>query len=492
MKEALSPSSPPKTAIGRGVFIGIALPLALYLSVALTLLGVEKFHYVLAGGKRFATFPNSASHLGISLSYLALVLLHLVWFLGTPSSAYSYPKFSKILQRTGVFLVLAYGAYPLGNDIYLYLHSGLMNLSHVDPFRVQAGAFTSELSTFVDWKQTSTYGPISQLLFTGSAALVAIHPILAIYGLKVFCLIAHIANGFLIWKILPPNLQGKLAIAYLLSPVLLMEQVGSAHVDVFVATSILLMALCLFKGLYSRAFLAIWGGFLTKTIPVIWLPLLLCFLVRKRRWDSLLLGLLASIAIAIGLWKTVLPSPESWSSLLNPGVVGQYQSSLPALLRAWLETFKALVPEAPSPTEQKYWLLQFSRYVLIGFAAFYVWVVLQIFRRPSYSSMTLLEDMGWVTLVLMLYATSWLMPWYVSILYAMAAVLPSARLFGLTVLMFGVSSSAMYWLQGDAGLRSLMAIGLPTFTILAGSWVLKGERKQRGQENLRCEEQGES
>lgn len=478
MKEALSPSAPPKAAISNGAFIGIALPLAFYLSVALTLLGVEKFHYVLAGGKRFATFPNLASHLGISLSYLALVLLHVVWFLGTPTSAYSYPKFFSLLQRTGAFLALAFVSYPLGNDIYLYLHSGLMNLSHVDPFTVQVGAFTSELSPFIDWKQTSTYGPISQRLFTGAATLVSIHPILAIYGFKVVCLLAHILNGFLVWKILPPNVRGKFAIAYLLAPVLLMEQVGSAHVDVFVSTSILLIAICLFKGLYSRAFLAIWGGFLTKTIPVIWLPLLLCFLVRKGRWINLLLGLLASIAIAIGLWKTALPSVASWSSLLNPGVVGQYQSSLPALLRAWLETFKALDPTAPSSTVQKYWLLQFSRYTLVGFAAFYAWVVLQIFRRPSYSAMTLLEDMGWVTLVLMLYATSWLMPWYVSILYAMAVVLPGARLFGLTVLMFGVSSSAMYWLVGDAGLRSLVAIGLPTFTMLAGAWVLRGERER--------------
>ncbi len=437
MKETLPPPSPPKVTIGAAAFIGIALPLALYLSGALTILGIEKFHYVLAGGKRFATFPNLASHLGISLSYLALVLLHVVWFLGTPASAYSYPKFSSLLQRAGIFLVLAFVAYPLGNDIYLYLHSGLMNLSAIDPFTLQAGAFTSELSPFVDWKQTSTYGPISQRLFTAAAVLVTLHPVLAIYGFKVFCLLAHILNGLLVWKILPPNMRGKVAIAYLLAPVLLMEQVGSAHVDVFVSTSILLTALCLFKGLYSRAFLAIWGGFLTKTIPVIWLPLLLCFLVRKRRWVNLLLGLLASIAIAIGLWKTVLPNLASWSSLLNPGVVGQYQSSLPALLRAGLETFKALDPAAPSPAAQKYWLLQFS--------AFYAWVVLQIFRRPAYSAMTLLEDMGWVALVLMLYATSWLMPWYVSILYAIAAVLPSARLFGLTVLMFGVSSSAMYY-----------------------------------------------
>jgi alpha-1,6-mannosyltransferase len=102
-------------------------------------------------------------------------------------------------------------------------------------------------------------------------------------------------------------------------------------------------------------------------------------------------------------------------------------------------------------------------------------MLLRLFRK-CISPARLLEDLGWVTLVLMLYATSWLMPWYVSVLYAIAAVLPAARVFGITVLMFGLSSASMYWLQGDAGLRSLVAIGLPTLAIMVFSGMRPTEK----------------
>jgi alpha-1,6-mannosyltransferase len=457
--------------IRSGVFIGLALPLTLYLSSGLVVLGLDKFHYILAGGKKFATFPDFPNHLGLSLTYLVLVLIHLLWFLGTQPS-YKCPHFSQALQQCAIFLGLAFLAYPLGNDVYLYLHFGLMNLSHVDPFTTDAGAFISGLSPFVDWKQTSTYGPISQLLFTIAAATIQFHPLIAVYAFKAICLAVHIFNGYLIWQTLPINQREKIAIAYLLCPVLLMEQVGSAHVDVFVCTGILLLAICFIKGHYARAFLPLWGGFLAKTLPVIWMPMLICFLIRKGRWLKLLLGLLASLSIAITLSQTILFTVDAWRSLFNPGVTGQYQSSIHALLRAWMETLKSFIPEAPSSSQQKYLLLALSRYTLIGFSLFYCWILWQLFCKPIYSASKFLEDIGWVTLTLMVFATSWVMPWYVSSLYAIAAILPNARLFGLTVLMFGVSSSAMYWLQGDSGLRSLVSVGIPALTLLFGSKLL--------------------
>lgn len=454
------------------MLVGAALPLAAYLCVALTWLGLEKYHYILAGGKKFATFPDPASHLGISLAYLALVLLHLVWVLGSDRPLL-FPTFASLFKRAAVFLLLALIAYPLGNDLYLYLHVGLMNLSDVDPYLVPAGSFISQLSPFVDWKQTSTYGPISQLFFTLSAATIPLHPVVAVYVFKSICLIAHVCNGYLVWRLLPQALRGKLAIAYLLCPVLLFEQVCSAHVDVFVSTSILLMAACLLKRHYATTFLALWGGFLAKTIPVIWMPLLGLFLLRQRRWKALLLGGLVSVLVVAVLTVTVLPSVTAWKSLLNPGVTGQYQSSIHALVRATLETLPFFFPDAPKASQYRYTLLQFSKYTLAVFASFYAWTVLRMMWRSPYSVNRLLEDMGWVTLVLMLYSTSWLMPWYVSSLYAIAAILPHARLFGLTTLMFGVSSSAMYWLQNDAGLRSLMTVGLPTLALLLGAVLLR-------------------
>jgi alpha-1,6-mannosyltransferase len=459
----------------KGAIVGLSFPIALYLTIEITRLGVDKFHYILAGGKRFATFPNQESYLSISLSYLMLVILHLIWVLGSDIRP-TFPTFLNLLKRASIFLLFAFIAYPLGNDVYLYLHVGLMNLAKVDPFLTQAGAFVSELTPFVDWKQTSTYGPVSQLLFAISAATLRLHPILAVYVFKIFCLAAHVLNSYLVWKIAPHDWREKGAIAYLLCPVLLMEQVASAHVDVFVSTSALVLAGCLFKERYGTAFLAIWGGFLTKTVPIIWLPLLGLFLLRKWRWKQLLVGGLVSGSLIAVLSLTVLRSTAAWRSLLNPGVVGQYQSSIPALIRAGLETIPFFIPEALPASDYRYPLLYFSQYLLVAYAAFYGWKMVQILYKRHYTAANLLADMGWVTLALMLYATSWLMPWYVSIVYAIAVVLPKTKVLGITVLMFGLSSAAMYALQGDAGLRALVAIGLPTLAILVSPPLFRKDR----------------
>jgi alpha-1,6-mannosyltransferase len=61
-----------------------------------------------------------------------------------------------------------------------------MNLSGVNPLLNKASSFTSQLSPFVDWGQTSTYGILSQLLFAASAAVVPLNPILAVYFYKAF------------------------------------------------------------------------------------------------------------------------------------------------------------------------------------------------------------------------------------------------------------------------------------------------------------------
>jgi len=469
-------TAPSDHRLAAGLLTGLALPLSVYLCVALTQLGLEKYHYILAGGQKFATFPNQASHLGISWAYLGLMLVHLAWVWGRDRSLL-VPTFAGVLRRTAVFLVLAWVAYPLGNDIYLYLHVGLMNLSKVDPYLVPAGDFWSPLTPFVDWKQTSTYGPISQLFFTLSAATAWLHPIVAVYGFKTICLVTHVCNGYLVWWLLPEPQRGKGAIAYLLCPLLLFEQVCSAHVDVFVSTSILLTALCLAQRHYATAFLGLWGGFLAKTVPLIWLPLLGLFLLRQRQWRALAWGLVASVAVVAVLTVTVLPTVAAWRSLLNPGVVGQYQASIHALVRALLETLPFFLPDAPKASEYRYFLLQLAKYTLSIFAAFYTWTIFRIFQRSPYTTAVLLEDMGWVAVVLMVYSTSWLMPWYVSSLYAIASLLPGARLFNLTVLLFGLSSSASYWLQNDSGLRSLVSIGLPTLALLLGPLVLRSTPK---------------
>lgn len=450
-----------------GALLAAALACAAYLSVALTALGINKFYYLLAGGRKFATFPDSSYQLQIGLPYLLLSILYLAWFLET-KRLYTFSRFVKILKIALPFLLLALLAYPLGNDVYIYLHAGLMNLSDANPFLVRAGSFTSELSPFVDWGQTSTYGPVSQLLFTLSAATIAIHPLFAVYVFKAICLALHLLNGYIVWRSIEqiPE-RGKVTLAYLVNPLLLMEQVGSAHVDVLVSTSFILFTACSLQRRYISGSLALWVGFLSKTVPLIWMPIVGVFLIRQRRWQALLGITLLSLGLIVTLWFTVLPGLPAWSSLLNPGVSGQYQSSWHAIVKFGLDLVRIFSPNSLDLLEQKQILLKLSQLSLVGFAGFYGWMTWRGYRRSAPSEEKLLEDLGWVTLVLLLVATPWLMPWYASIVITIAALIPRAQIFGLTSLVFGLSSSAQYVLYGHNSLKALISIGLPLL-----AWVL--------------------
>lgn len=477
------------------VITATALLLATYLSIALVDLGLDKFHYLLAGGKKFATFPDLVSQISVGGSYLVLAILYLGWFLGTDRRP-TFLTFSEILKKTAAFWLIAWVAYPLGNDVYLYLHSGLMNLSGVNPFITRAGSFSSELSPFVDWGQTSTYGPVSQFLFTVSAAILSIHPILAIYVFKVFCLILHLLNGYLIWQRLPlkeenPILnRDKIAIAYLVNPLLLMEQVGSAHIDVLVSTSAIVLAASLTRRRYWLSVAALWGGFLSKTIPLIWVPLVAIFLVRQRQWNLLLNTVLASLGVIVVLSASELPGLNAWSSLLNPGVAGQFQASLHSIVRFGLDLVRIFIPGSIGTSQRQIILVMLTHLTLLWFAGFYALTAWRACRQWSYSDHDLIEDIGWVTLVLLLFATPWLMPWYASIVLTIAALIPRARLFGLTSLAFGLSSNAQYLLQGHSSLKGLVSIGIPLLVLLVGARILRRNSiegiklPQRSQEQL--------
>ncbi len=461
-----------------GVITATALLCATYLSIALIDLGLDKFYYILAGGKKFATFPDLISQIGIGGSYLALAILYLVWFLGIDRRA-TVLTFSEILKKTAAFWLIALLAYPLGNDIYLYLHSGLMNLSGVNPFITRAALFLSQLSPFVDWGQTSTYGPVSQFLFTISAAILSIHPILAIYVFKVFCLILHLFNGYLVWQLLPLEAESprfnrdKIAIAYLVNPLLLMEQVGSAHIDVLVSTSAIVLVASLARQRYWLSVVALWGGFLSKTIPLIWVPLVAIFLVRHRRWNLLLKASLASLGMIWVLSASELPGLTAWSSLLNPGVAGQFQASLHTIARFGLDLVRIFIPGSIGMSQQQVILLMLTRLTLLWFAGFYALTAWRACRQWNYSDHDLVEDIGWLTLVLLLFATPWLMPWYASIVLTIAALIPRARLFGLTSLAFGLSSSAQYLLQGHSSLKGLVSFGIPLLVLCVGAKILR-------------------
>ncbi|MBD0328407.1 MAG: hypothetical protein ICV68_18480 [Pyrinomonadaceae bacterium] len=109
--------------------------------------------------------------------------------------------------------------------------------------------------------------------------------------------------------------------AYLFNPMLLNEQIVNAHLDVLLANTLIVLIGCLYSGRYVCDILAISVGFLVKTLPIIWLPLVFAFLFKQRRWRDLAAGFLLSLLIITVITYTFLPTVAAWKSLLNPGLV---------------------------------------------------------------------------------------------------------------------------------------------------------------------------
>ncbi|WP_190805466.1 hypothetical protein [Leptolyngbya sp. FACHB-261] len=419
-------------------------------------------------GGDYHTFPNLFTQLRIGIIYISLNVVYIIWLLGGRQNrqpdrqlGYEFICFNDVIKYVSVFLLIAFVAYPVGNDVYLYLQYGLMSLNGVNPFTHGAGGFASELSPLIRWGQSSTYGPVAQLLFMAAATATSLSPILAVYLFKLFCLLIHIFNAYLVWRLLRFSAyRSSITAAYLVNPLLLFEQVASAHIDVLISTVVLLLAACLRYRRYAMAMAVAWVGFLIKTLPIVWLPLLSVFLIRQRRWLSLAIVIACSLIAAVALEQTVLPTVGAWKSLLNPGAAGT-ANSLHKLLKVSLDSAPGI-----SANVQQLLLSKFKLIAYAGFAAFYIWTLLKVYGRQRYRETNLIVDIGWITLVLFLLATPWLMPWYASVLLAIVALNPESRVFALTTLSFCLSSSCVYALMGVGAASSVVMVGLPATMLL--------------------------
>jgi alpha-1,6-mannosyltransferase len=445
-----------------------ALVTASILCGVLAVGGVTSFFEAIVGEE---TNFNSESFNGVSsirilstFSYISLCACYLLWLFRSQSISNEL-KFKQIIKPAIPFLLLALIAYPLSNDIYLYLQYGLMNLRGVNPFIISASHVSSVLMPLLYWLQTSTYGPISQLFFTGSAVFIRVNPILGVYVFKLFCLFIYIFNAYLIWRLLKNSLsRSKLTIAYLLNPFLLIAHVADAHVDVFLCCSVIILIGCLHHRLYVAAILAIAAGFLTKTLPIIWLPMVIGFLISRRLWKTLAIAAGAIAVLILILSQTIFPTVAAWKSLLNPGVSGLTARSIHHLINLGLSFFTGSTFIENQPTIQ-----QLSRMTIFGFAIFYCWKLLQPYLQRKYSEVNLVNDLGWVTIALLLGATPWLMSWYPSVLLPFAVLIRNVPIFSIASLTFCLTSGAL--IGAGSGNTPLSLVGClltlaPVFAVL--------------------------
>lgn len=422
------------------ILLGFAIIFSLILCVELA---TRAYYYNLDalanyGGQYYVNdFPNRFHRIRVAIEYRVLILIYIGWLIINRNKKIDI-SFIKILKISSFFLLIAFISYPLTTDINLYVHYGLMDLNGVNPFINSASAFTSKLSPFLVWKQTSTYGPISQLFFMFSAAFVTITPSLGIYVFKLICLLFHILNTYLISQHLKNSpYKTNVTIAYLINPFLLYEQVINAHIDILISTILIILIICLKNHNYIAAIVTAWIGFLIKTLPIIWLPLMFVYLIKQKRWKILSGAIFISLAILFAASLIALPTVDAWISLLNPGVGTKVNNSLYALVKILL-SLKFL---NFSLSFQHSLFLIFKPIIFSIFIVSYLIILLKPYFKKNYSESNLSINIGWVTLILFIFAAPWYCSWYATVLLAVVALNIHSKRFAIASIVFCLISS---------------------------------------------------
>jgi alpha-1,6-mannosyltransferase len=423
------------------IFLGFAIILSLILFVELAIRAYSFNFEALANsaGQYLPDFSNHFDKLRVGIEYRCLIIIYIVWLIINKNKNKNREiNFIKILKHSSFFLLIAFISYPITTDINLYVHYGLMNLNGVNPFINSANTFTSKLSPFLTWKQTSTYGPISQLIFMFSAAFVAITPSLGIYAFKLICLLFHVLNSYSIWQHLKTSPhKNNITIAYLVNPYLLYEQVTNAHIDVFISTILIILIICLKNHNYIATIVTAWIGFLIKTLPIIWLPLIFVYLIKQQRWKILFSAICISLSIIIAASIIALPTEDAWKSLLNPGVREKVNDSLYALVKSLL-SLKLLNLEI---SFQQTLYSIFKPIIFSIFVVSYLIILVKPYWKKYYSETNLSVNIGWVTLILFMFAAPWYCSWYSTVLLAVVALNIHSKRFAITSIVFCIMSA---------------------------------------------------
>jgi alpha-1,6-mannosyltransferase len=419
--------------------------------------------------------------------YAGVLLVYGLWL----RAALSMPllarlaTFSRSLAVAAPAALLAFAAYPTTMDVYAYLHAGEMLRAGINPYTVPAGEVVSVFSPFIGWHQTTTYGPIALSLFSLASLAAPLGAIAAVYLFKVFCLVTHCANGYGIWRLLSADpRRATLTTAYLLCPPLLFELVAQAHVDVFLISSIVWLYWALAGARLLSASAALIAGAMVKTIPAIWAPLLLVFLLRERRMKTILGALLLGAVVVGVLSATLLPTAHAWLSLLNPGVNWREAGSIHQLVLSAIKSLGGLVPAALSEGRQ-YRALDLGGKLV--YLAWYVVLLRRTYAKKGEAPRELLPSFLLSLLLLFLIATPWYQPWYATPLLAMVVLLGSRRASTMVVaraaVLYAFGSAAYHVLAIPNGplvafsLVSLLTV-VPASVPLA-RWILSKVQRMR-------------
>ncbi|MDO7875899.1 glycosyltransferase 87 family protein [Hymenobacter sp. ASUV-10] len=190
----------------------------------------------------------------------------------------------------------------LSDDFYRFRWDGLLVANGINPFQFRPTEIAPAVALKPGLQPTlahlfprlnspdyySVYPPVCQFIFGAAAKLFPASEIGFIIALRLILLAAECASAWLLLQLLELLKQPrKLALYYLLHPLVIIELVGNLHFEVLVIALVLLAAWLLARQKTHRSALALALAVATKLLPVVVLPLL----IKRLGWRQFIIYL---------------------------------------------------------------------------------------------------------------------------------------------------------------------------------------------------------
>ncbi len=374
---------------------------------------------------------STTSMTGFSLAVVAEILLYLLafWAVLPLRSSRSGVLVLLLVVPIAIPLVLCY---PGGaGDVYAYVaEADAVVRYHLNPFFVPVSAIPgNRLLPFLDYpNETTHYGPLWLVIGVVVRYLSGPNLLANLLAFKVVAVLCLLAVAWMVCQTLRrtrPEAAVPAALLIAWNPLLLFELSQNAHNDIAMTVFVALAFVLQSRGLSRWAIVALIAASLVKYTAAVLVPLfLLVDLHRAGPWRTWIVGAILDTAAALAVGSVLLVF------LGFNGTFGILEK-----LSEWFTT-------SPSAVAY-YWLLQsmppqeaaslLSDLSKVIFAVIYLVVVMRLWRQPA----TLFTSSLWATAALLIVATSWFQPWYLTWAIPLAALsatpLSGAALVGMTL-----------------------------------------------------------
>ncbi|MBK8905091.1 MAG: polyprenol phosphomannose-dependent alpha 1,6 mannosyltransferase MptB [Anaerolineaceae bacterium] len=178
---------------------------------------------------------------GLSYALLLLALFGLYWLaFRLVDRGRAVPSLSFLLGTAVLFAIPLLQTYPINaNDLFRYVIRGrITSIYDKNPYDTPPDTFADDpfLPLAGEWEDaTSPYGPLWELLAGGITGITQDNLLAGLLSFKLVGLMAHLACGWLIWRVLAsaaPTRQRSTTLLWLWNPALLLMFVVDGHNDV--------------------------------------------------------------------------------------------------------------------------------------------------------------------------------------------------------------------------------------------------------------------